>query len=119
MNRVTNPATFQPNKGSVAAGLMMIDPDKYKKESYAIIKNSNSNFYGISSFSMAYAFYDQLYKAKQLMPLPISPADRSFFLLLIIYADNLNKQIDQRWAKFQENQAFWLHPFIIYDNESQ
>ena len=40
MNRLDNPAVFQPNRHQVAMALMYLDPEKNSDEAYRTIKNS-------------------------------------------------------------------------------
>lgn len=119
MNRLDNPAAFQPNRQQVAIALMYMNPEKNSGEAYRIIKNSNNKFAAITRFSRAYAFHGKLYKAQQQAPPLISAGDKTFFLRSSIYGFNLSQTKKIEWKKFQDNELFFYRVFLPYINENQ
>ena len=119
MNRLDNPALFQPNRHQVAMALMYIDPEKNSGEAYRIIKNSPNKFQAIFRFSKAYAFHGNLYKAQQQVPSLVSTGDKAGFYRHIIEGFNLVKPKKIEWMKFKENQQIFNRRFLPYINESE
>lgn len=119
MERIDNPAVFQPNRHQVAMALMYLDPDKNSKESYRIIKNSPSKFEAITRFSRAYALNEKLYKAKEQQPSLISSADKTGFLYEILKGYNNSKTMKPEWKKFRYNDFLFLRRFLPYINENE
>ena len=119
MNRLDNPAAFQPNRHQVAMALMYLDPEKYSAEAYQTIKNSPNKFQAISRFSKAYAFHENLYEAEQQAPGLISSGDKSGFLRNIIGGFNLVKTPKKNWKKFKENESLFTRRFLPYINENE
>jgi hypothetical protein len=119
MNRLDNPALFQPNRHQVAMALMYIDPEKYSADAYRTIKNSPNKFQAISRFSKAYAFHGNLYKAAQQAPSLISTGDKAGFYRHIIDGFNLTKSEKSEWRKFKENELIFSRRFLPYINESE
>ena len=68
MNRLDNPAVFQPNRHQVAMALMYLDPEENSAEAYRTIKNSPNKFEAIFRFSRAHAIHKHLYTAEQQTP---------------------------------------------------
>ena len=119
MNRLDNPAAFQPNRHQVAMALMYLDPEKNSAEAYRTIKNSANKFEAISRFSKAYAIHENLYKAEQQAPALISDGDKSGFLESIISGFNLIETPKKNWKKFRENEFIFSRRFLPYVNESE
>ena len=119
MNRLNNPALFQPNRHQVAMALMYIDPEKYSKEAYRIIKNSPEKFQAIFRFSKAYAFHGNLYEAQHQVPSLVSTGDKAEFYRNIIEGFNLTKSKKTEWTKFKENELIFTRRYLPYINESQ
>ena len=119
MNRLDNPAAFQPNRHQVAMALMYLDPEKNSAEAYQTIKNSPNKFQAISRFSKAYAFHENLYEAEQQAPGLISSGDKSGFLRNIIGGFNLIKTPKKNWKKFKENESLFTRRFLPYINENE
>jgi len=119
MNRLDNPAVFQPNRHQVAMALMYLDPEKNSAEAYRTIKNSPDKFQAIARFSKAYAIHENLYEAGQQAPGLISSGDKSGFLRNIIDGFNLVKTSNTNWKKFRENEFLFTRRFLPYINESE
>ena len=119
MNRLDNPAAFQPNRHQVAKALMYIDPEKNTKEAYRTIKNSFNKFAAISRFSTAYSLQGNLYKARQQAPPLISSGDKAFFLKNIIEGYQWRQPPKKEWTKFKDNEIIFARRFLPYVNENQ
>ena len=119
MNRLDNPAVFQPNRHQVAMALMYLDPERNSGEAYRTIKNSFNKFQAIFRFSKAYAIHQDLYEAVQQAPGLISAGDKSGFLSNIIEGLNLNEVPKKNWKKFRENETIFSRRFLPYVNESE
>jgi hypothetical protein len=119
MNRLDNPAAFQPNRHQVAIALMYMNPEKNSGEAYRVIKNSNNKFAAITRFSMAYAIHGNLYKAQQQAPPLISAADKANFLRSSIDGFNLSQNKKNEWKKFKDNELIFYHIFLPYVNENE
>ena len=119
MNRLDNPAVFQPNRHQVAMALMYMDPDKNSEEAYRTIKNSNSKFQAIWRFSRAHAMQGNLYKAQQQVPNLISAGDNAGFLESIVGGYNLSQTIKKEWVKFKDNELIFARTFLPYVNENE
>jgi hypothetical protein len=117
MNRLDDPADFQPNRHNVAMALMYLDPDENADEAYRIIKNSPNKFQALFRFSKAYAFHSNLFNAQQVEPPLISTGDRTGFLALSVEGLNLSKGIPSNWKKFKENELIFSRRFLPYINE--
>jgi energy-coupling factor transporter ATP-binding protein EcfA2 len=118
MNRLENPALFQPNRCQVAMAMMYIDPAKNKNDAYHTIKNSIDKYEAILFFSKAYAFKGNLYEAEQQMPVLISSGDRALFLYQIIKGFNLTKPEMDKWKKFNANEFLLTRRYLPYINEN-
>jgi hypothetical protein len=119
MNRLDNPAIFQPNRHQVAMALMYIDPEKNSGEAYRIIKNSPDKFSAIVRFSKSYAFHGMLYRAQQQLPSLISTADKAGFYRNIIEGFNLTKPQKSEWVNFKQNELIFTRRFLLYINENE
>ncbi len=119
MNRLDNPAAFQPNRHQVAIALMYLNPEKNSGEAYRVIKNSGNKFASITRFSRAYAGHGDLYKSIQQAPPLISAADKANFLRSSIYGFNLSQNTKKEWKKFQDNTFFFYRLFLPYVNENE
>jgi hypothetical protein len=119
MNRLDNPALFQPNRLQVAIALMYIDPEKNSDEAYRTIKNSFNKFAAIEGFSRAYASYGNLYESQQQVPRLISASDKGIFLWNILDGYNSRKANKNEWKKFKENELIFTRRFLPYVNENQ
>ncbi len=119
MNRLDNPAAFQPNRHQVAMALMYMNPEKNSAEAYRIIKNSNNKFAAITRFSRAYAFQGNLHKAQQQAPLLISDGDKAAFFRSTIEGFNLAQTKKKEWIKFKDNELIFSRRFLPYVNENE
>lgn len=119
MNRLDNPAAFQPNRHQVAMALMYINPEKNSVEAYRTVKNSFSKFEAFWRFSRAYAIQENLYKAQQQVPSLISAGDKAAFLQSIVDGYNLSKLKTNEWEKFKNNELIFVRRFLPYVNENQ
>ena len=119
MDRLDNPAVFQPNRHQVAMALMYLNPEKNSGEAYRTIKNSFSKFEAMWRFSRAFAIQEDLYKAQQQAPALISAGDKAGFLSIIIDGYNLSKPKKKEWEKFKSNELIFSRRFLPYVNESQ
>jgi hypothetical protein len=119
MNRLDNPAVFQPNRHQVAMALMYLDPEKNSAEAYRTIKNSFNKFEAIWRFSKAHAIHESLYKAEQQAPGLISAGDKAAFLESIIGGFNLIQAPKKEWKKFRENEFLFSRRFLPYVNENE
>jgi len=119
MNRLDNPAVFQPNRHQVAMALMYMKPEKNSGEAYRTIKNSFVKFEAIWRFSKAYAIHENLYKAQQQAPGLISSGDKAAFLQSIVEGYNLSKPKKKEWEKFKNNEIIFARRFLPYVNENQ
>ncbi|MGI8600778.1 MAG: hypothetical protein ACR2KB_16105 [Chitinophagaceae bacterium] len=119
MKRIDNPSVSQPNRHQVSMGLMYHNPVRNSDDAYKIIKNSFNKFEAISRFSLAYAYHNNLYKAKQQVPDFISPADKAFFLYNMMKGFNLNKELKQEWVNFRNNENIFMRRFLRYVNENE
>jgi hypothetical protein len=119
MNRLDNPAVFQPNRQQVAIALMYIDPEKNSEEAYRTIKNSFNKFAAIVGFSKAHALYGNLYQAQQQVPPLISSGDKAAFFRNILDGYNLRQANKNEWKKFKANEFIFTRIFLPYVNENQ
>jgi hypothetical protein len=119
LNRLDNPAVFQPNRHQVAMALMYINPEKNSGEAYRTIKNSFVKFEAIWRFSRSYAIHESLYKAQQQAPGLISSGDKAAFLQSIADGYNLSKPKKKEWEKFKSNELIFARRFLPYVNENQ
>ncbi len=119
MNRLDNPAEFQPNRHQVAIALMYINPENNSTEAYRTIKNSFAKFAAIERFSRAYAFHGNLFKAQQQAPPLISAGDKAGFFRSSIEGFNLAQTKNKEWKKFKDNEFFFYRVFLPYVNESE
>ncbi len=119
MNRLDNPADFQPNRHQIAIALMYQDPVKNSDEAYSVIKNSFEKFSAVWRFSKAYAFHGNLYKAMQQVPRFVSSFDRSAFLQSTVEGIVLTKPAKKEWEKFTANQLIFARLYLPYVNENQ
>ncbi len=119
MNRLDNPAVFQPNRHQVAIALMYLDPDKHSKEAYQTIKNSFNKFEAIWRFSKAHAIHGNLFKALKQAPALISSADNSGFLSITAEGFSLTNSKKMEWTKFKNNEFIFSRRFLPYINENE
>jgi len=119
MNRLDNPAVFQPNRHQVAMALMYQDPDKNSKEAYRTIKNSFAKFQAMWRFSKAFAIEGNLFNAQQQAPGLISPADNAGFLRTIAEGFSLIQPPKKEWKKFKSNELIFSRRFLLYVNENE
>ncbi|MCY7310651.1 MAG: hypothetical protein LH619_07725, partial [Chitinophagaceae bacterium] len=119
MNRLDNPAVFQPNRHQVAMALMYQNPYKNSKEAYRTIKNSFTKFEAMWRFSKAFAIEGNLFKAQQQAPGLISPADNAGFLASIAGGFSLAKPKKEEWKKFKDNELIFSRRFLPYVNENE
>ncbi len=119
MNRIENPADFQPNRHQVAMALMYTDPDNNATEAYRTIKNSNGKFAAMARFSEAYALNNELYKAQAQIPPLIADGDLTGFLFTCVKGLNMANPIAPEWEKFRANEFFFARRFLIYINENE
>jgi hypothetical protein len=117
MNRIENPADFQPNRHQVAMALMYLNPKKNSDEAYRTIKNSFAKFEAVFRFSRAHAFHGNLYEAQQQIPMLVSSADLSGFLQVTMDGLNLASPQKPEWKKFKENEFIFARRFLPYINE--
>lgn len=118
MNRLENPALFQPNRCQVAMAMMYINPEKNKDDAYRVIKNSTDKYQAIHFFSKAYAFKGDLYEAEQQMPVLVSSGDKALFLYQIIAGFNLTKPQMDNWKKFNADEFLFSRRYLPYTNEN-
>lgn len=119
MNRIENPADFQPNRHQVAMALMYLDPEKNAEEAYRTIKNSYGKFAAISRFCEAHTLHGDLYKAQTRIPPLIASGDLSLFMATSIRGLNLAQPLAPDWRKMRENEFFFARRFLIYINENE
>jgi hypothetical protein len=119
MNRLNNPAVFQPNRHQVAMALMYIDPENNSAEAYRAIKNSDNKFEATWRFTRAFAIHGDLYKARQQAPALISAGDKSGFLASLVEGFNLVQPKKKEWEKFRANQFLFSRRYLEYINESE
>ena len=119
MNRLDNPAVFQPNRHQVAIALIYQDSEKNSDDAYRTIKNSSDKFAAIVNFSKAHAFYENMFKAQQQIPALISSADKSFFYKKIIEGFSLANTKKKEWVKFKDNELIFARTFFPYVNENE
>lgn len=120
MNRIENPATFQPNRMNVAIALMYLDPIKNKEKAYRTIKNSPVKFNAMVWFGKAEAQRGRLYSALKHMPSAMSSANRGDFLFKIMQGYNLYEGSllsKPEWKNYYENELFDSRRFLQYINE--
>ena len=118
MNRLENPALFQPNRCQVAMAMMYIDPEKNKDEAYRIIKNSTDKYSAILFFSKAFAFKGNLYGAVQQLPALVATGDKAQFLDEILTGFNLTKPGKESWKKFDADEFRFLRRYLPYITEN-
>jgi hypothetical protein len=118
MNRLENPALFQPNRCQVAIAMMYIDPVKNQGDAYHTIKNSTDKFQAIPFFSKAFAFRGNLYGAEQQVPSLVSMGDKGLFLYQITKGFNLAKPQTDGWKKFNDNEFLFSRQYLPYINEN-
>ena len=118
MNRLDNPALFQPNRCQVAMALMYINPEKNGDAAYRTIKNSTDKHQAIEFFSKACAFQGKLYLAEKQLPLLVATGDKAIFLFEIIKGFNLTKPRSDQWKKFNANEFLFTKRYLPYTNEN-
>ncbi|HYM93949.1 MAG TPA: hypothetical protein VET23_07410, partial [Chitinophagaceae bacterium] len=118
MNRLDNPAVFQPNRKEVAIAMMYMNPNKNSNEAYRTIKNSPGKFDAMVFFSKAHALSENLYKAQQQAPPLISTSDKANFLYFILDGFKLTKLQKKEWMKFSDNQPFFNQRYLEYVDEN-
>lgn len=117
MNRIENPADFQPNRHQVAMALMYLNPKVNSDEAYRTIKNSFGKFEAVFRFSRAHAFHGNLYDAQQQIPMLVSSGDQAGFLQVTIAGLNLASPQKPEWKKFKANEFIFARGFLPYINE--
>jgi energy-coupling factor transporter ATP-binding protein EcfA2 len=117
MDRLDNPAAFQPNRHNIAIALMYMDPTNNSEEAYRTIKNSFTKFQAIFRFSRAHAFAGNLFEARQEIPPLISTGDQAGFLFSILDGYNLTREVPASWEKFKRNDLIFRRRFLPYINE--
>lgn len=118
MNRLDNPALFQPNRHQIAMALMYMNPEKNSGDAYSTIKNSPDKFAAVWSFSRAHAFYGHLYEAQKQAPALISTGDKAAFFENILEGFNLSKPEKKEWKTFIESEAIFTRLYLPYINEN-
>lgn len=118
MNRLENPALFQPNRCQVAMAMMYIDLDKNKEDAYRIIKNSTDKYNAIQFFSKAFAIKGNLYGAEQQLPALVSTGDKAEFLDEILTGFNLTKPEKKSWKKFDDDEFLFYRRYLPYITEN-
>ncbi len=118
MNRLENPALFQPNRCEVAMATMFIDPEKNGDAAYSIIKNSTDKYQAIQFFSKACAFKEKLYLAEKQLPPLVATGDKAIFLFEIIKGFNLTKPQANQWKKFNANEFLFTKRYLLYTSEN-
>ena len=118
MNRLENPALFQPNRCQVAMAMMYIDPEKNEDDAYRTIKNSTDKYQAIQFFSKACAFKENLYEAEKQLPLLVSTGDKAIFLFEIIKGFNLTRPQANQWKKFNTNEFLFTKRYLPYTSEN-
>jgi hypothetical protein len=118
MNRLENPALFQPNRCQVAIAMMYIDPVKNQADAYHTIKNSTDKYQAIPFFSKAFALKGNLYGAEQQVPSLVSMGDKGLFLYQITNGFNLAQPQTDRWRKFNKDEFLFTRLYLPYINEN-
>ena len=118
MNRLENPALFQPNRCQVAMAMMYVDPVRNRTDAYRTIKNSTDKDQAIQFFSQAFAFKGNLYGAEQQVPSLASIADKALFLYQIAKGYNLAKPQTDKWRKFNDDEFLFSRRYLPYINEN-
>ncbi len=118
MNRLENPALFQPNRCQVAMAMMYINPEKNRDAAYRTIKNSTDKYQAIQFFSKACSFKGNLYEAGQQLPLLVSTGDKALFLFEIIKGFNLTRPQANQWKKFNTNEFLFTKRYLPYTSEN-
>jgi energy-coupling factor transporter ATP-binding protein EcfA2 len=119
MNRLDNPAVFQPNRHQVAMALMYQNPKENGEEAYRTIKNSLNKFQAIWRFSRAFAFHRNLNEAQKQIPDLIAAGDKATFLSNILEGYSLIHPPGKEWQKFLENRMIFTRRFLPYVNENE
>jgi hypothetical protein len=119
MNRLENPAVFQPNRHQLAMALMYHDPKNNSEEAYRTIKNSNNKFAAMYRFGTAHAFHGNLYSATEQVPALISAGDKAAFLFTTIEGLYVKQVKKKEWINFKKNEFIHYRRFLPYINESQ
>jgi hypothetical protein len=70
-------------------------------------------------FSKSFAFYGNLYKAYQQMPLRIANEDKAGFLYFTLFGNNMNGERKKEWMKYRDNYNAFENSFLIYTNENE
>ncbi len=119
LNRGQNVTGFQPNRLVLSYALALQDPEKNMPEINTLIKNLPQKLFPIQSVSRAYAFNNQLYNARTLIPGLISNDDLadSFWYLLYGYSFNV-KDIAAKWKTYRDNDIQIFTRSINYQDES-
>ncbi len=117
MNRLENPADFQPNRHNIAIALMYLNPADNATEAYSTIKNSFVKFQAINQFCRAYGTAGKLYEAQQEIPPLVSTGDQAFFLMACIEGFNRYSGVPENWGKFKTNELIFRRRFLPYINE--
>ncbi|HNR05671.1 MAG TPA: hypothetical protein PKM27_00065 [Saprospiraceae bacterium] len=118
MNRIDNPAAFQPNRHNLAIALMLDDPERNATDAYQIIKNSPGKLDALGRFGTALSRKGLLYKAWSEIPTDFSDEDRSWFLYKILYGYNHRIPTKPEWKCFEDNMVFVDRYFLPYINEN-
>ena len=120
MNRLEKPTVFRPDRLTGSVAMMYFDPDEKSTEAYNTIKNAVVKYAVISTFSKAFAFHGNLYKALQQAPPLISKEDLSGFLSSSVAGFNLATPPKNEWMKFNDNMNYFnTTDFLVYMNENE
>ena len=120
MNRLEKPTVFRPDRLTGSVAMMYFDPDEKSTEAYSTIKNAVVKYVVISTFSKAYAFHGNLYKALQQAPPLISKEDLSGFLSSSVAGFNLATPPKKEWMKFNDNMNYFnTTDYLVYMNENE
>ena len=110
---------FQPNRLVLSYALALQDPEKNMPEINKLIKNLPQKLFPIQSVSRAYAFNNQLYNARTLIPGLISNDDLADSFWYILYGYSFNgKDIAAEWKTYRDNDIQLFTRSINYQDES-
>jgi hypothetical protein len=119
MKRVENTSGSQPNRSLIAYALTMANPGKNEQEAYTVIRNLPAKFKAMQSICRAYAFYNDLYKARSGIPADISGSDEAAFLTFILIGNAEDKKpTDDSWIQYESNDPTRRLQFIQYIDET-
>jgi hypothetical protein len=114
-----NVTGFQPNRLVLSYALALQDPDANLNEINKLIKNLPEKLFPMQSVSRAYAFNDQLFKARSYVPGLISDDDLAGSLKTILYGYSFKKQrTDTVWSSYNAGEEKINSKRINYQDES-